>query len=51
MCITNRIPGAKEIGYVWIVPEDAEKPVDARIKSGKYLKNKKDSAMRDDDKV
>lgn len=22
----------------WIIPEDAEKPADARIKSGKYIK-------------
>ena len=26
----------------WIIPEDAEKPTDARIKSGKYIKQKTD---------
>ena len=41
LCSTGRIPGAKKVGYLWIIPDDAEKPVDARIKSGKYLKNKK----------
>ena len=41
LCSTGRIPGAKKVGYSWIIPDDAEKPVDARIKSGKYLKNKK----------
>lgn len=45
LCSTDRIPGAKKIGYSWIIPEDAEKPADARIKSGKYLKNKSDSAV------
>jgi len=43
LCSTDRIPGAKKIGYAWIIPEDAEKPADARIKSGKYLKNKSSS--------
>ena len=41
LCSTGRIPGAKKVGYSWIIPDDSEKPVDARIKSGKYLKNKK----------
>ena len=41
LCSTGRIPGAKKVGYSWIIADDAEKPVDARIKSGKYLKNKK----------
>ena len=26
------------IGTVWGIPEDAEKPADARIKNGKYIK-------------
>lgn len=38
LCTTGRIPGAQKIGYSWIIPADAEKPADARIKSGKYLK-------------
>ena len=41
LCSTGRIPGAKKVGYSWIIPDDAEKTVDASIKSGKYLKNKK----------
>ncbi len=47
LCTTDRIPGAQKIGYSWIIPADAEKPADARIKSGKYLKNKNDSALRE----
>lgn len=38
LCSQNRIPGATKIGYAWVVPTDAEKPLDARIKSGKYKK-------------
>jgi len=29
---------AIRIGTVWGIPEDAAKPADARIKSGKYIK-------------
>ena len=39
LCATNRIPGAVRIGYSWAIPSDAVKPTDARIKSGKYIKN------------
>ena len=38
LCAENRIPGALRIGYSWAIPKDAVKPVDARIKSGKYVK-------------
>lgn len=43
LCGEDRIPGAIRIGYAWAIPENAEKPVDARIKSGKYIKNKEKS--------
>ena len=38
LCNENRIPGAQRAGCRWIIPENAEKPKDARIKSGKYIK-------------
>lgn len=38
LCSEGRIPGATKIGSYWAVPADAEKPKDARIKSGKYIK-------------
>lgn len=38
LCSENRIPGAVKIGYSWVIPANAEKPKDARIKSGKYIK-------------
>ena len=37
LCSQGRIPGAERAGYCWLLPKDAEKPVDARIKSGKYI--------------
>ncbi len=40
LCSGGRIPGAKKIGSFWVIPEDAEKPKDARIKSGRYIKQK-----------
>ena len=39
LCAEDRIPGAVKIGYAWAIPVNAEKPKDARIKSGKYIKN------------
>jgi len=42
LCTEGRIPGAKKVGSFWAVPADAEKPKDARIKSGKYIKQKED---------
>lgn len=41
LCAEGRIPGAEKKANVWLIPDDAEKPADARIKSGKYIKNVK----------
>lgn len=38
-CKEGRIPGAVKIGSYWAIPEDAEKPKDARIRSGRYIKD------------
>ena len=38
LCNQDRIPGAQRAGSRWIIPEDAEKHSDARIKRGKYKK-------------
>ena len=32
----NSIPGVSNIGYMWLIPKDAEKPVDARRKEFKH---------------
>ena len=41
LCADGRIPGAIKIGSYWAIPEDAIKPADERIKSGRYIKNKR----------
>jgi len=37
LCGEDRIPGVSRLGNIWMIPKDAEKPADARIKSGKYI--------------
>ena len=39
LCEQKRIRDAEKIGNSWVIPIDAEKPIDARIKSGRYIKN------------
>lgn len=41
LCIEGRLDGAVKFGNTWAIPENLEKPKDARIKSGKYIKDKK----------
>lgn len=33
LCEENRIPGVSKIGYMWLIPKDAEKPTDKRRKN------------------
>ena len=40
LCAEDRITGAIRIDSTWAIPADAQKPADARIKSGKYRKKK-----------
>lgn len=40
LCAEGRVPGAFRIGNTWAIPACAQKPADARIKSGKYVKHK-----------
>lgn len=40
LCLEGRIPGAEKFGNAWAIPDDAEKPSDGRVKSGKYIKEK-----------
>ena len=32
LCVTNRIPGAFRLGNMWVIPADASKPKDARLR-------------------
>ena len=35
LCSQNRIPGVSKLGYMWLIPTNAEKPNDGRTKQGK----------------
>ena len=39
LCSENRIPGVSKLGYMWLIPKNAEKPIDGRTKRGKEKKN------------
>ncbi len=39
LCNGNRVDGIKKFGKSWMIPDNAKKPIDARIKSGKYVKS------------
>ena len=41
LCAEGRIEGVTRFGRSWAIPADTEKPTDNRIKTGKYIKNKK----------
>ncbi|MCH5270150.1 MAG: SPFH domain-containing protein [Lachnospiraceae bacterium] len=36
MCANNKIKGAEKIGRDWIIPSEAERPMDKRITTGEY---------------
>jgi len=38
LCEENRIDGVMRFGPSYMIPKDTDKPTDARIKSGKYIK-------------
>ena len=46
LCKTGKIPGAVKDGKQWQIPNDAEKPVDSRIVTGKYIKSDKNKEMK-----
>lgn len=39
LCEGNRILGISKFGSIWLIPKDAEKPIDGRTKQGKGQKN------------
>ena len=39
ICELNKVPGVIKFGHAWAIPVDAEKPVDLRVKTGKYIKS------------
>lgn len=38
LCMDGRLQGVKKFGRQWAIPSDLSKPMDARIKTGKYVK-------------
>ena len=38
LCNEGRVEGAVKFGNTWAIPPETEKPSDARIKTGKYIK-------------
>lgn len=38
LCRQGRVEGVQRVGRAYIIPKNACKPKDARIKSGKYMK-------------
>lgn len=39
LCEQGRIEGANMVSGVWLIPSDAEKPLDARVKTGRFYKS------------
>lgn len=37
MCVQGKIKGVAKFGRSWAIPQDAPKPTDNRMKSGKYV--------------
>ena len=38
-CAGGRIPGAVKMATIWLIPKNAEKPIDGRTKQGRALKH------------
>ena len=43
MCSEGKILGASKFGNAWAIPENAERPVDGRVTTGKYRNWRKKS--------
>ena len=41
LCAEGRIDGVTRFGRSWAIPENAQKPSDNRVKTGKYRKESK----------
>ncbi len=39
LCEENRIPGVAKFSRLWLIPKDAEKPTDARLKAERKKKH------------
>jgi len=48
LCAEGRIGRITKLGFMWAIPKDAEKPKDARIRSGKFIKSKEGTESSQD---
>jgi DNA-binding transcriptional regulator LsrR (DeoR family) len=48
LCEEGRIDGAYKVSEVWIIPEDAEKPVDRRKVAKKKMNKELDKSVSED---
>ena len=39
LCKEGKVKGAIKSGKVWLIPINAEKPIDSRVKTGRYKKS------------
>lgn len=49
LCEDGRIEGVRRFGRSWMIPRDAEKPADARVKNGKYRKPRAEERRKQDE--
>ena len=45
-CKSGKIPGAVKVGKKWQIPDNAKKPIDGRVSSGKYAKGNKQKVLK-----
>ncbi len=45
LCRAGRIEGAVKDGRDWMIPADAEKPADKRVRTGAYISNKRSARL------
>lgn len=48
LCSTGKIKGAKKLGREWIVPVDADRPLDGRVTTGEYKNWRKKNEKNDE---
>ena len=46
LCKAGKINGAIKVGRTWQIPDDAKKPLDGRLSSGKYVKKASREGMK-----
>lgn len=46
LCKKGKLSGAIKVGRIWQIPDDAEKPADGRVSSGKYRKKTEDTEKK-----